>query len=311
MESGTITIPDSEKNYELYYQCIEIEDSVYEEITNSNTTKERRMELIPKYNESNWIKSTDNKFLVETSKYTGKKAFAIWTKLKSSDGTVSYDVDIYSVTGTKSAEEKKDDKVETENKSHKYEIIEKVMTWKEAKEYCESKGGYLVTITSKEEQKKIEELIKAKNYGNKKIRFWIGATDEETEGQWKWVTGEKFDYANWGEKVPDNRKDQDFACMQNYEYSAFGIKEYQWDDINNEQSKDVVTYFICETGEYEKTNVENKDTKVENKDVKDETTSTTKIPQTGQSYTIIAIITMISIIGIAGYKFISKNRDIK
>ena len=53
MEVGTFSIADSEKNYELYYQCIEIKDSVYEEITNSDTSQERRMELIPKYNVQN------------------------------------------------------------------------------------------------------------------------------------------------------------------------------------------------------------------------------------------------------------------
>ena len=109
MEVGKITISDSEKEYKLYYQCIEIEDSVYEEISNSNTTKERKMKLIPKYDESNWTESVENKFSIDTTKFTEKKAFAVWTKLISSNGVESYDVDIYSVPGTKTSVDKKND----------------------------------------------------------------------------------------------------------------------------------------------------------------------------------------------------------
>lgn len=101
---GTITIDKSQTGYELYYQCVEIDDATYEKITDQNTTKEKAMELMPKYNENNWKKTTDNKFTIDTSTFKGKKAFAVWSKLKTSDGTISYDVEIYSVSGTKKDE---------------------------------------------------------------------------------------------------------------------------------------------------------------------------------------------------------------
>ena len=43
----------------------------------------------------------------------------------------------------------------------------------------------------------------------------------------------------------------------------------------------------------------------------DTTTATTNLPQTGQSFIVITIIAMVSLIGFAGYKFTRKNRDIK
>ena len=119
VQSGTITIDKSQTGYELYYQCVEIDDATYEKITDSNTTKEKRIQLIPKYNENNWKKTTDNKFTIDTSTFKGKKAFAVWSKLKTSDGTISYDVEIYTVTGTKKDEEKQGDEEKAKEDSKK------------------------------------------------------------------------------------------------------------------------------------------------------------------------------------------------
>ena len=109
VQSGTITIDKSQTGYELYYQCVEIDDATYQKITDKNTTREKAIGLIPKYNDNNWKKTTDNKFTIDTSTYTGKKAFAVWSKLKSSDGTISYDVEVYSVSGTKKDEVSQND----------------------------------------------------------------------------------------------------------------------------------------------------------------------------------------------------------
>ena len=56
---------------------------------------------------------------------------------------------------------------------HIYEVYDKSMTWKEAKAFCEKQGGYLVTITSSEEQGFIEKLLPDPCT---KWKYWIGAT---------------------------------------------------------------------------------------------------------------------------------------
>lgn len=58
-------------------------------------------DLIPSYIENNWIKTEDGSFSVDLSKFSGDKAFAIWVKLVSSDGTISYDEGTYTMSGTK------------------------------------------------------------------------------------------------------------------------------------------------------------------------------------------------------------------
>ncbi len=88
-----------------------------------------------------------------------------------------------------------DDAVEWQGRH--YSFFSDSLSWHDAKKKCEEMGGHLVTITSEEEGELVSRLA-----GN--VRVWIGLTDEKKEGSWRWVTGEKFDYSNWGPRSPDN-----------------------------------------------------------------------------------------------------------
>jgi hypothetical protein len=80
---------------------------------------------------------------------------------------------------------------------HYYKVFRDEVTWHEAKRRCEAMGGYLVCITSQMENNFVSQL------GNRAV-LWLGASDEEREGQWKWVSGEPFQYANWVSRNPSN-----------------------------------------------------------------------------------------------------------
>ena len=127
-----------------------------------------------------------------------------------------------------------------------YLVFDIGMTWHEAKAYCESIGGHLATITSQDEQNCIEALLE----GHTKNIYWLGATDEAQEGQWEWITGEPFEYANWNYEAPNNSGGIEHY-LHIYRISFLDNLAYKWNDLaarindggfwSNENSG-----FICE-----------------------------------------------------------------
>lgn len=141
----------------------------------------------------------------------------------------------------------------SEFNGHYYYVynIDEGSTWKEAKQYCESQGGYLVTITSPGEQIFITDLIQ----NQKKRSYWIGLTDEEELGEWKWVTDEPLSYSNWAQNEPNHGyggKEHYVAIVSydtKYDYPIF---RGEWNDHAND--RDIEEFgFICEWDGYSAT----------------------------------------------------------
>lgn len=140
---------------------------------------------------------------------------------------------------------------------HYYEYISAPgITWSQAKSAAEARTyfglqGYLVTITSTEEA----QLSGAQAAGT----GWIGGTDEETEGVWKWATGPEagssfwfgqgngttvgtdFPYANWNRlnNEPNNAKSgtEHYAHIVSPNLVSLGQANLgTWNDLPNEGS---------------------------------------------------------------------------
>lgn len=132
---------------------------------------------------------------------------------------------------------------------HSYKAFTQDKTWKAANKACKKLGGHLVTITSAEEQSFVYKQAK-KYKGN---QFWIGLTDADQEGEWKWVTGEPVTYTNWGKGNPNDDQEaggQDYGVLyttkEDWGDGASGVKPGQWDDDNGKSNP---FYYICEWDE--------------------------------------------------------------
>jgi len=75
---------------------------------------------------------------------------------------------------------------------HAYKKI-RCRSLKDAKDRATDEGAYLVTINDEAEQKWLSGL-----FGNH--LYWIGLSDAEKEGEWRWQNGELPTYTNWGSK---------------------------------------------------------------------------------------------------------------
>ena len=80
---------------------------------------------------------------------------------------------------------------------HYYQLYNEPKNWDNAEAYCETQGGHLVTITSKEEQSFITSLLDSAS----KNCYWTGAI--KSDKKWTWVTGEEFTYTNWAQNEPN------------------------------------------------------------------------------------------------------------
>jgi hypothetical protein len=118
----------------------------------------------------------------------------------------------------------------------KYYAYDIDLSWKDAKQYCENKGFYLATITSQAE----DDFIKSWLPNLSKEYYWLGGTDEETEGIWKWITGEEWSYQNWASGEPNNVKG-----VEHYLHIFTRQYNMKWNDIPNINTND--KGFICES----------------------------------------------------------------
>lgn len=66
---------------------------------------------------------------------------------------------------------------------HSYALIRELCTWHVAKKRCEEMGGHLAIIETAGEA----DFISRKMCGGH--HAWVGATDEDEEGNWRWING--------------------------------------------------------------------------------------------------------------------------
>ena len=104
------------------------------------------------------------------------------------------------------------------NNAHCYKHFSATKTWINARSYCRSlaqTNGDLVSIPDQATNDFLTTLSTDNSY--------IGASDAETEGTWKWTDGTPWGYESWFGGGPNNHNNQDYGTIN---YGGAGL----WDD---------------------------------------------------------------------------------
>ncbi|XP_045048544.1 C-type lectin domain family 17, member A [Desmodus rotundus] len=100
-------------------------------------------------------------------------------------------------------------------------------SWDEARKFCQENYSHLVIINSVTEQNFV-----AKAHRSPRV-YWLGLSDKEHEGKWKWLDGSPVTLSYWEPAEPNNVHDEDCGSM-----NTGGT----WNDLSCNKA----TYWICE-----------------------------------------------------------------
>ncbi|XP_031747367.1 asialoglycoprotein receptor 1-like [Xenopus tropicalis] len=86
-----------------------------------------------------------------------------------------------------------------------YLLSSEAESWEESSVWCRKEGGHLVVINGTAEQDSVLELL------NETV--WIGLSDLEAEGDWRWEDGSHIESRFWLPGQPSNSGDDDCATL--------------------------------------------------------------------------------------------------
>ncbi|XP_069834947.1 C-type lectin domain family 4 member M-like [Dendropsophus ebraccatus] len=86
-----------------------------------------------------------------------------------------------------------------------YLMSEEARSWGESVPWCRVRGGYLAVINDMEEQNFLEGLVKDTT--------WIGLSDHQREGNWRWMDGTPYDSTTWFWHTDQPNNDGDEDCV--------------------------------------------------------------------------------------------------
>ncbi len=111
-------------------------------------------------------------------------------------------------------------------------------TWADAQAFATTNlGGNLATIRSLEENQWAFDTFAS--FGGVDRALWIGLTDRDVEGTFRWVSGEPVGFTRWAEAEPNSgfgAFEEDYAVISPNNSGEPTLLPSLWNDANGEQS---------------------------------------------------------------------------
>ena len=109
-------------------------------------------------------------------------------------------------------------------------------SWNQAEQQCQDIFGQLASVTSDTIHQYVLEGMKRRD-----LDFvWLGGTDKDKEGTWKWTDGSPFEFTGWRPKQPDNYKGRE-DCLHMYRLGKWTDNRGKWNDLRC----DTKLHFLC------------------------------------------------------------------
>lgn len=105
--------------------------------------------------------------------------------------------------------------------SHCYLLSNSKKTWADSEILCKGMWAQLASINSLAEQNFITQFL------DQRFSYFLGLTDENTEGQWYWIDGTSFNpsMAFWHEGEPNNNQEKNCAALV-YDQGKWAWKDF-------------------------------------------------------------------------------------
>ena len=117
--------------------------------------------------------------------------------------------------------------------NHCYHWVAEKMNWTRAEDFCQKEEGHLASVSSNETM----DFVTAGSASRGLKNVWLGGSDIEEEGVWKWTDCTPWELTFWPPGEPSNSGGQEH-CLH------LGVNR-NWNDAPCGITKSYVTGFLC------------------------------------------------------------------
>nr|QCL09081.1 macrophage-inducible C-type lectin [Lutjanus peru] len=109
-----------------------------------------------------------------------------------------------------------------------YHFSRDKLDWLKSRDSCEEMGAHLTILHTMEQHEALEKEVR--RIGGFDYHFWIGLSDIETEGDWRWVDNTTLQHKYWDQwsSEPDNHQSggeqgEDCATLDSHSKTWFDV----------------------------------------------------------------------------------------